>query len=139
MRIMNLSKVITVCLVTGALTAHAVLAGEWGNFRKYYSDEFFSCIDNVGAPGIVAMCMDRELKRQDRKLNLAYRKLMQCLPEERRDELKSIQRLWIKYRDKKCSFYYHKNSGSGGLADMGQCQLDETIRRTIELEELSCQ
>jgi uncharacterized protein YecT (DUF1311 family) len=82
------------------------------------------------------ICIKQELNFQDKKLNQAYKKAINKVQPFRKKDLRDIQRMWIKYRDKKCSFYYHKESGSGGLSDMLECKLDETIKRTIELNEV---
>lgn len=77
--------------------------------------------------------MNTELKHQDIILNENYKKTMQSIPEFRKNKLKKTQRVWIKYRDLKCSSYYHKESGSGGLEDQQVCLLQETIKRADEL------
>ncbi len=82
------------------------------------------------------ICLNAEIKRQDQRLNTNYKAAMQTLEKSRKQDLKRIQRLWIKYRDAKCAFFYHPHSGSGGLMDEQQCILEETIRRADELEQL---
>ena len=44
-----------------------------------------------------------------------------------------MQNLWIKYRDAKCNFFYHKESGSGGQNDAMDCYIDMTQQRADEL------
>jgi len=60
---------------------------------------------------------------------------MKSIQEFRKNKLKITQRAWIKYRDLKCSSYYHKESGSGGLGDQSTCLIYETIKRADELDE----
>ena len=79
-------------------------------------------------------CLDDEFIRQDQRLNRAYRAAMQRIQPFRRPALRDFQRLWIRYRDRKCRLNYYPGSGSGGLMDMRDCRIRETIRRAIELE-----
>jgi uncharacterized protein YecT (DUF1311 family) len=81
-------------------------------------------------------CMQSEIKRQDDRLNKNYRAAMQAIETFRQRDLTKIQRIWIKYRDAKCGFFYHKHSGSGGLLDAEECRMEETIRRADELESI---
>jgi uncharacterized protein YecT (DUF1311 family) len=104
---------------------------------KYlYSTEYEQCTKNTYSTTDMLKCINKELKIQDKKLNQAYKKAMNKIQPFRKEELKKIQRLWIKYRDKKCNFYYHKESGSSGKIDAMECKLNETIKRTIELNEV---
>ncbi len=99
---------------------------------KYYD----RCMEEAMGTADVVACMEAEIGRQDRRLNENYRKAMKMLSKERRKVLRSVQRRWIRYRDAKCGFLYFSQSGSGGLEDMQQCLLIETIRRADELENL---
>jgi len=98
-----------------------------------YSTTFTACIKKIPNPN---ECLEQELRLQDKKLNIAYQKAKKSIQAFRVDTLRKVQRAWIHYRDKKCAFFYHKESGSGGISDALQCELDETIRRTKELETL---
>jgi uncharacterized protein YecT (DUF1311 family) len=100
------------------------------------SKEYDLCIQSVVATYDVLACMKTELARQDKVLNENYKKAIKALDKERRKTLISAQRSWINYRDKKCSLYYHKNSGAGGLLDQEECLIKETIKRSAELFEM---
>jgi len=101
---------------------------------RAYSETFNNCSKEVISTYDITVCLEKELKLQDKKLNQAYKKTMSRIQNFRKEDLKNIQRAWMKYRDLKCGFYYHSESGRGGLSDMSECFLDETILRTIELE-----
>ena len=102
--------------------------------EKYASSkEYDLCIQNVVATYDVLACMKTELALQDKVLNENYKKAIKGLDKERRKTLMSAQRSWINYRDKKCSLYYHENSGTGGLLDQEECLIKETIKRSAEL------
>ncbi len=98
-----------------------------------YSAAYLKCIDGAINPN---KCIEQELKVQDKQLNIAYHKAKKSIQPFRVNALKEMQRAWIKYRDAKCGFFYHKQSGSGGVTDALQCTLDETIHRIKELKEL---
>jgi uncharacterized protein YecT (DUF1311 family) len=60
--------------------------------------------------------------------------VMRPLPKPRKDTLRGLERIWIKQRDAKCQRAIADEGGSmAGLIYSG-CILDETIKRTIFLE-----
>jgi len=75
----------------------------------------------------------QELEKEDKKLNGAYKQAKKDIEPFRVESLKEMQRTWIKYRDQKCDFYYHKRSGSGGITESLECKLEMTLHRTKEL------
>ena len=103
---------------------------------EYNNPSYNTCIKNTYSTYDVVSCIENETKVQDKILNKNYKLAMKNLTAQRKKKLRSIQRLWIKYVDEKCSFFYHKHSGSGGLQDSGECILNETIKRAQELNEL---
>ncbi|NRF27991.1 DUF1311 domain-containing protein [Vibrio coralliilyticus] len=80
--------------------------------------------------------MNSEFNKADAELNVAYQQRMKLIQPYRRNDLRDVQQLWIRYRDGKCGLFYHKQSGFGGLLDAQQCMLDETLLRTAELKAL---
>ncbi len=100
------------------------------------SRQYDVCLQNIVSTYDVLTCMEKELKRQDKRLNANYKKVINELPADRKTILRSAQRSWIHYRDKQCSLYYHKQSGSGGLLDKEYCHIKETIKRVAELSEM---
>jgi len=98
-----------------------------------FSSDYDRCVNTVSGQ-FLNICMDKELKLQDAKLNKEYHNAMGRIQEFRKEDLKKIQKLWIKYRNAKCEFYYHKYSGSGGITDSIQCTINETMQRTQELK-----
>ena len=101
-----------------------------------YSKEFDQCIDTLGAysPAVVK-CMNEELSKRDKLLNTAYKQYMARIQDFRKEDLRNTHRLWIQYRDAKCDMFYHRECGSGGLEDLHDCLITETIQRTKELNE----
>lgn len=101
----------------------------------HYSAAYQQCVHEADK-GLTTYdrCLDDEYHRQDQRLNQAYRAAMQRIQPFRRPALRDFQRLWIRYRDRKCQLAYYPGRGSGGLMDMRDCRIRETIRRAIELE-----
>jgi uncharacterized protein YecT (DUF1311 family) len=75
-------------------------AQAFGQEKDLLSAEYSKCIEQSGGtdPGMLD-CMGTEDDRQDKRLNEAYKKLMDALKPERRKELQEAQRLWIKYTE----------------------------------------
>lgn len=99
------------------------------------SKQFTACMDKAG--GVTASmveCTAAETKRQDVRLNKAYKNLMNTLSATRKKELQSTQRLWMKYRDANCKFYYDPNGGSIVRVTSAGCFMDMTTERANELE-----
>lgn len=60
--------------------------------------EYGWCIDKASAVDpVVLECISDEYRRQDKRLNAAYRTLMSSLNGERKKQLLEAQRLWGKY------------------------------------------
>jgi len=84
----------------------------------------------------IASCLEEELVREDKKLNIAYKKAKATIQPFRVSELKKVQLAWIDYRDVKCNFFNHKESGQTGSLEEQKCRIKATILRTNELENL---
>ena len=99
------------------------------------SKQFTVCMDKAGGvtTGMVE-CIAAETKRQDVRLNKAYKNLMSTLDITRKKELQDTQRLWMKYRDANCKFYYDPDGGSIVRVTSAGCFMDMTAQRADELE-----
>lgn len=103
-----------------------------------FSEAFYKCTKEIGTNTIgISHCYEEELKYQDGKLNLAYKKVKSSIQPFRLNDLKEVQRSWMKYRDIKCSFFNHKESGQTGSIEEQECIVKETISRTKELQGLN--
>lgn len=67
----------------------------------------------------------------DKQLNAAYKRLMDRLPSNRKNLLKTAELDWIEYRDSLCEF---ERSG-GGNAGFNRCRIRLTEVRTEQLED----
>jgi len=112
------------------------LYGENLKGKRLYTENYYECIKNSFSTADTIECMKKEFKIQDKKLNREYKRIIKSLSPERKKKLRDIQRAWINYVNKKCSFFYHPQSGSGGLIDMQECFLEETAERANELSKL---
>jgi uncharacterized protein YecT (DUF1311 family) len=81
-------------------------------------------------------CMGAEAERHDKRLNDAYKKLMNELKPDRRKELQEAQRLWIKYTEANCNFYLDPEGGTAAKLAASECQVRAKAARAKELENL---
>ena len=80
-------------------------------------------------------CIQKEIKLQDNRLNKAYKNLIDSLNPERKKQLQEAQRLWIRFRDINCSFYYDpKEGGTLDRLSANDCFMTMTANRAKELE-----
>lgn len=97
--------------------------------------QYSSCMDKAGGITVNMLdCMGAETKRQDARLNRAYKDVMARLSPERRKELQEVQRVWIKYRDANCRFYADPDGGSIASVNSNDCFMSATAARAKELE-----
>jgi uncharacterized protein YecT (DUF1311 family) len=123
-------------LLIAALVATSASAQTQSQIEKRYSPEYAECMDASG--GVTSDMMDctgSEIDIQDARLNQAYALVMRPLAKPRKDTLRGLQRAWIKQRDGKCA-RASDEEGGGSMAGLiyAGCILDETIKRTIFLE-----
>lgn len=110
--------------------SHLAAADELGLTRQYST-----CMDKAG--GITANmldCIGAETKRQDARLNQAYKDVMAQLSAARKKQLQEAQRAWIKYRDANCSFYADPDGGTIAAVNSNDCFMSATASRAKELE-----
>lgn len=100
--------------------------------------EYRHCIEKAGAvdPAVLE-CIGDENTHQDKRLNTAYRKLMASLKGDRKKQLLETQRLWMKYTEANCSFYYDPDGGTLARMMSAECDVTARILRAAELEELA--
>jgi uncharacterized protein YecT (DUF1311 family) len=82
-------------------------------------------------------CIDAETKRQDLRINKAYKTVMDQLTPERKKQLQQAQRAWITYRDANCQFYFDPDGGSLARVSANDCFMSATATRSKELEAMS--
>jgi uncharacterized protein YecT (DUF1311 family) len=129
MRILTLSAAAAAL----CLTAFPALAGS-PEVEARYSKTFKTCPGMERSTMEMVDCIDAETKLQDKALNATYQKIMADLNDRQKTNLKAAQRAWIAYRDAWCAAQQDSDWGSISTIVANNCVLDETIRRTIELE-----
>lgn len=115
-----------------ALFSGSLLPGE-----PPYSPRYAQCLDEAaGVTAAMHDCMGAEMEIQDARLNRAYRELLADLPPQRKRQLTTAQRTWLKYRDENCTFYADPDGGTAASLSAHACVLRETAERASELQDL---
>jgi uncharacterized protein YecT (DUF1311 family) len=83
-------------------------------------------------------CLMAKTAEWDKRLNVAYQKVLQDAVPAQRDPLRAAQRLWVQYRDANC-LYYGMGEGTIARLDAGECMRSMTEARAKELEGLGHQ
>lgn len=97
--------------------------------------QFSICIDNSGGVTVDMLdCIGAETKRQDTRLNNAYKDVMAQLSPPRKKQLQEAQRDWIRYRDANCNFYADPDGGTMASVSSNSCFMSATASRAKELE-----
>lgn len=104
------------------------------------------CPENLGTTVDMLNCLSLEIDFWEQRLAARYETLMALYGEQDSDydairalapQLKNLQAAWADWRDAKCGFAYSQyRGGSLGRIVGADCRLEETARRTLELEEL---
>lgn len=109
----------------------AASAQDKNDFTKLYA----TCMDKTGTTTVGMIdCIGAELKRQDTRLNNAYKVVMADLSPARKTQLQEAQRAWIKFRDANCAFYFDPDGGSLARVNANDCMMTSTAARAKELE-----
>ena len=110
-----------------------------------------TCIESAGGSGAVyGACYGLELEFWDGLLNRTYRDLVAEVqtfdeaanetgspPPIAEDELRSMQRAWISYRDSRCSLVGLSYNGGTGAASGGtECKMQATAEQTFVLRDM---
>jgi len=97
--------------------------------------QFSVCMDKAdGVTQHMVECIDAEIKRQDARLNKAYKALVADLNPERKKQLLEAQRAWLKFRDTNCAFYFDPEGGTIARVQAVDCMMTMTASRAKELE-----
>jgi len=99
------------------------------------SKQFSACMDKSGGVTVTMLdCIGSETKRQDARLNKAYKEVMEQLPPARKKQLQEAQRAWLKYRDANCNFYADPDGGTMATVSANDCFMSATAARAKEIE-----
>lgn len=103
--------------------------------EKKYSPKFDKCMDTTISGSPMRKCIEDEQKLLDKKLNRTYANLLKLEKPERKIQLDTAQKLWIRYRNANCDFYVDPDGGTMRLEMSDFCYLEFTYDRVKELEE----
>lgn len=124
-------------ILTAALSTTLSLPA-YGRAEPARSAEYNKCMDkSEGVDPVMLDCISAEYTRVDKRLNNAYKKLMAKLSAERKKELQEVQRLWLKFTDANCQFYYDPDGGTSARLNANECSVTVRILRAEELESLT--
>jgi len=101
-----------------------------------YTKAYKPCMDKAISTQDMIECADKEYLEQDKRLNAAYKALLSRQTQNRANQLLDLQRLWIKYRDANCKFYYDPDGGSIARILANDCMLTMTKDRANELQSM---
>lgn len=119
------------------VVALVVALPAFGQNKSELAPEYSRCMAKAGGvdPAMLE-CIGAETTRQDKKLNDVYKKLMSELTPERQKQLLEAQRLWIKYTEANCNFYYDPYGGTAARLSASECSMNSKAFRAKELENL---
>lgn len=101
------------------------------------SGTYSACMEKSGGVTVAMQdCIADELALQDKRLNAAYKALMDKIPAKRKTQLRDAQRKWIAFRDGNCAFYADPDGGSADRLAANECVVTATAQRAAELENL---
>lgn len=124
-------------LAAAALLAPAI-ASAAPKVESYYSKTYNACMDAAGGSTMpMRDCMGAEYQAWDKQLNEAYQALMAGRAAPDKVKLRDDERAWLKRTKNKCDHAGDDEQG-GSLqgVEIDQCNLDETILRTVYLRGL---
>jgi uncharacterized protein YecT (DUF1311 family) len=83
-------------------------------------------------------CSSLAYELADRKLNVAYKKLAAQLTPEQFEKIKSVQRLWIAFKERECQDVYESiYPGAEAMMEKNACLEMLTEDREVELRRIS--
>ena len=131
---MRLNAFITPCCAALVL-ACAPLAASAQSDDGLLSPQYNACMDRFSNNNNdMVRCITGETKRQDARLNEAYKVAMALQSPERKKQLQAAQRLWIQFRDANCGFYNDPDGGTLARLAANDCVMTSTAQRAKELE-----
>jgi uncharacterized protein YecT (DUF1311 family) len=105
--------------------------------QQGYSESYNKCMESSGGVTVeMNNCINQEYGLQDASLNKVYKEKMALLDNDKKSELKSKQREWIKIRDKECNEKTKNAGAEGGTSEiiiLNDCLLEKTTIRVNEL------
>ena len=129
--------IISKAVLIVSLAAAPLAAQTQSQIAGRYSQEYVQCMNTADGISTGMMdCLEAEIKVQEARINQAYVMIMRRLPQAQKASLRIAERAWIKRRDATCTRAANIYRGGSGFGNAWRvCYLDETIKRTIFLEQ----
>jgi uncharacterized protein YecT (DUF1311 family) len=114
---------ILVAVSSACLMVSVARAGDQGDPEKSCDGSTYEMVE----------CLKARTAEWDKRMTIAYQRVMMDAVPAQREQLRAAQRLWIQYRDANCTYY---GMGEGTIAgiDAGECMRSMTEARARELE-----
>ncbi len=128
----------TIALLAAAALLAPVIASAAPKVESYYSKTYNDCMEAAsGSTMPMRDCLGAEYQAWDKQLNAVYRALIAGDPAPDKVKLRDDERAWLKRTKHKCDHAGDDEQG-GSLqgVEIDQCNLDETILRTVYLRGL---
>jgi uncharacterized protein YecT (DUF1311 family) len=112
------------------MTAAALIGAAAFAFAGDQGEPDASC--DGGTPEMVE-CLKAKTAYWDKRMTIAYQRMLKAGEPKQREQLRVAQRLWIQYRDANC-LYYGLSEGTIARIEAGECLRSMTEARSKELE-----
>jgi len=119
-RVLRIAVISAAALIGAAAFA---LAGEQGDPDASCDGSTYEMVD----------CLKAKTAYWDKRMTIAYQRMLKAGEPKQREQLRVAQRLWIQYRDANC-LYYDLGEGTIARIDAGECMRSMTEVRAKELE-----
>ena len=130
---MNLRHPVLLALLASTACTSAIASEDIG-----LSKQHVACLGSAReVTAAMIACHVDEAKRQDLRLNKAYKATLGTLEAPRKVKLQEAQRAWIRFRDTNCDFYDDPGGGTFARLSANECVMSSTARRAAELESLT--
>lgn len=124
-----------VLALMGALAMSTASAQSWD---RNLSPAYAACTTKANSQSAATLdCLEKEGRRQDVRLNEAYKALMADLDAGGKKALLEAQRSWLKFRADNTRYVSSTMSGSFGASMASQTFVTMTADRAAELEEFA--
>jgi uncharacterized protein YecT (DUF1311 family) len=112
------------------MTAAALIGAAAFAFAGDQGEPDASC--DGGTPEMVE-CLKAKTAYWDKRMTIAYQRMLKAGEPKQREQLRVAQRLWIQYRDANC-LYYGLSEDTIARIEAGECLRSMTEARSKELE-----
>lgn len=123
LRSMDFVRVAYVAAAVLIGTAAIVYAGDQGDPAQSCDGSTYEMVE----------CLKAKTAQWDKRMTVAYQRMLKAVELRQREQLRMAQRLWIQYRDANC-LYYGLGEGTIARIEAGDCMLRMTRARALELE-----